>query len=129
VYGATGTIDVTEINPLLGELEGSGSGTASGGTLSGTFTCTDLGNGQGTLEAGSPRGAVGVAMASGSGTVTAPIGFGPFTFEGEIVGDAMTGSFDFTNPSGGKGVAALARKLSPVVSESWGGVKEHYTDR
>lgn len=129
-YTATGTIDVSQINPILGVLAGSGSGTVSGSVLTGTFSATDLGTGQGTLSpTRANRGPGGSASGSGSGTVTAPLNFGPFTFSGDIVGDVMTGGFDFTNPSGGKGVAALVRQTTPVETSTWSRLKERFVDR
>lgn len=126
-YTATGTIDVSQINPLLGVLKGSGSGTATGSVLTGTFSATDLGTGQGMLS--TSASGRGVASGSGTGTVTAPLDFGPFTFAGDVVGDIMVGSFEFTNPGAGKGVAALSRQTTPVETSTWSRVKDRFGDR
>ncbi len=123
-FTATGEIDVGSIDLTLGILPGSASGTLAGAVLSGTFTCTNLGNGTFTLtDVG------GSVDASGSGTVTAPLNFGAFTFTGTIVGNTMDGTFDFTSPTGGAGTATLIRTSTPVDESTWGEVKALYRDR
>ena len=123
---ASGTIDVTAIAPFLGVLPGSAQATLSGNTISGQFACTDLGNGSFTLTEIPPgRGTAQIASATGSGTVTAPLSFGPFTFTGSVTDGTLGGSFDFTNPGGGKGVAAMT-KSTAVRRASWGAMKSAY---
>ena len=132
-YTATGTIDVGQIDPSLGVLNGTASGTVSGTTLTGTFDCTNLGNGSFTLTDAPPAntasGLVGIGS-SGSGTVGAPLSFGGFTFTGTIdaLAGAMTGTFDFTSPTGGAGTASLARTTTPVRETTWGAIKATYSD-
>jgi hypothetical protein len=121
---ANGTIDVTSISPTLGTLSGSATGTSTASPLSGTFTCTNLGSG--TVAIMAPPGFGDLATASGSGTVGSPLDFGPFTFSGTVVADGMVGGFDFTNPGGGKGIAALVKIVDPVAPTTWSAVKSKY---
>jgi hypothetical protein len=96
---ATGTIDLRSLG--LGNQPGTGSGTISGGTLNFTFSAAMVGSGQGSLTGNA---------ASGSGTVTGPLNFGAFTFQGTATDDTINGTFDFTSPTGGNGVVTLTRQ-------------------
>ncbi|MCB1182902.1 hypothetical protein KDM41_05675 [bacterium] len=125
-YAATGTIDVSQISAPLGVLAGGATGTDNGSTLEVAFGCTNLGNGTVTLT---PTGQPGEATASGAGTVTAPLWFGAFTLTGTASGNELTGSFDFTSPGGGKGIASLTKASVGVESASWGSVKAAYSGR
>lgn len=97
---ASGVIGLQEF--ALGDKSGSGSGTISGPTLSFTFTSDAFGSGSGTLDAG--------GCGSGTGTVTGTLEFGAFTFAGSANPTTISGTFDFTSPSGGKGVASLTKQ-------------------
>jgi hypothetical protein len=123
-YFATGTIDVSAINPTLGILSGTANATGTESMLSGTFSCPNLGSG--TVQIVAPLGFGDYAMASGSGTVGAPLSFGPFTFAGDVITGIMVGGFDFTNPSGGKGIAALTQIPDAVAPATWSEVKAKY---
>ena len=125
-YAATGTIDVTEIDGVLGVLNGGGTGIDNGSTLTGDFTCTNLGNGSVTLTPVDSGTSAKNANATGFGTVTAPLNFGAFTLTGTAMDTEITGSFDFTNPGGGKGVAQMTKTSVPVTVKSWGEVKAGY---
>jgi len=131
-YTATGTIDVGSINSTLGVLLGTALGTSTATTIDGTFNVANLGNGTVTITAAAPAtfsGAqVGAATASGGGTVGAPLSFGPFTFTGTVTGQALSGTFDFTNPGGGAGKASLSKTTTPVRETSWGRVKAGYRE-
>ena len=67
------------------------------------------------------------AQGSGSGNAD-PLGFGPFTFTGSVTDTTMQGTFDFTNPGGGKGVATMTKVPTPIEPTSWGRVKKTYDD-
>jgi hypothetical protein len=126
-YGANGNIDLNSINPALGVLSGSASGTESAGAISGTFNCTNLGSGNFDITE-NVTALLQTANASGSGTVGAPLSFGPFTFTGEITDFAMAGTFDFTNPGGGAGVASLIKIIDDVEPSTWTQVKSKYAE-
>ena len=119
---ATGDIDITEINPGLGVLSGSATGTGDGDVLNGSFNCTSLGTGSGTLTSTALRG----ASAAGSGSVTAPLNFGPFLFTGWVDGDHMGGTFSFLNPGSGAGNATLTRTTTPAEANTWSDIKALY---
>lgn len=102
-YTATGTIDVSQIDPVLGTLSGTATGTIVGNTMTFSFNATNLGTGSGTFTDGS---------ASGTGTVTAPLSFGAFEFAGTITAGQISGTFNFTSPTGGNGVASLNRSVA-----------------
>jgi hypothetical protein len=97
---ATGTIGLQDLG--LGDETGTGFGTVLGQTLSFSFASATVGAGTGTLDAGGPG--------SGSGSVTAPLSFGAFTFAGTANSTTITGTFDFTSPSGGEGEATLTKQ-------------------
>ncbi len=115
-YSATGTIDVSEIDPILGTLSGTASGTITGNTMSFDFGATDLGTGSGAFTDGT---------ASGSGTVTAPLNFGAFEFSGTASTGMISGTFDFLSPTGGNGVATLTRVVATDAT-TWSEVKSSY---
>jgi hypothetical protein len=115
-YSATGSIDISEIDLLLGQLNGTATGTISGNTMSFSFSATNLGTGTGTFTDGG---------ATGTGTVTAPLGFGAFEFSGTVTGGQMDGTFNFTSPTGGNGVASLSRSVAGDEA-NWTEIKASY---
>ncbi len=128
-YVATGTIDISNISPALGVLSGGATGVENGGSLDVTFNCTELGNGSVVLSPVKSAGGAMSATGSGSGTVTGSLNFGPFLLTGTASDSEITGSFDFTNPGAGKGVAQMTKTSVDVENESWGSVKAKYRDR
>jgi len=116
-WSGTGSIDVSAIDPFLGVLSGTASGTVTDGELTFTFSCADLGNGGGTLADGT---------AAGAGTVTAPLSFGDFTFTGTAEASVIHGIFDFTSPSGGAGWVHLTQEVGNDAV-SWSEVKTRYS--
>jgi len=99
---ATGTIGLSSFG--LGSITGTGTGTIDDNAITFTFIGGALGNGTGTISGSS---------ASGSGTIGGTLGFGPFTFTGEVKATEITGNFVFTNPGGGKGTVTLTKELVP----------------
>ncbi len=128
-YAATGTIDVTSISPALGVLTGGAIGLDSGASLDVTFNCTELGNGTVVLTPVKSANGIMSASGSGSGNVTGALNFGPFTMNGSASDTDLSGSFDFTSPGGGKGVAEMTKTSVAVEPASWGSVKAKYRDR
>ena len=124
-YAANGTIDVTGISGMLGVLGGGATGVDNGVTLDVQFDCTDLGGGTVVLT---PDGGGG-ATAAGSGNVMSPLNFGPFTLTGTASDTEIVGSFDFTSPGGGKGIAQFTKVSLPVEEQAWGSVKAAYYGR
>lgn len=119
-YTATGSIDMSAFSWAgLGVETGAATGNAPLSTLEFNFLDDDgqIGFGAGTIDGNS---------ATGSGTVTAPLDFGTFTFEGTIQGDVMWGIFDF--PGGGEGKAMLWN-TTPTDDTSMSAVKSAYGDR
>ncbi len=113
-WNATGSIDLTSIGwPGIGVMTGSASGTLSGNTLTFTFSADSVGDGEGTLVDGN---------GSGTGSVTAPMSFGAFTFTGTVTASEITGTFDFTSPSGGEGNVSLTRAVA-YEDASWSELK------
>ena len=112
-YDATGTIDLTSINPVWGVRSGTATGTLAGDELTFTFTADMVGNGSGTLNG---------ADGTGSGTVTGFMEFGGFTFAGTVASGSITGTFDFTSPSGGAGNVTLSPAV-PAERATMSGVK------
>jgi len=96
---ATGSINLGEIG--LGEETGSGSGTVSAQTLTFDFSAATVGSGMGTLSAADNTG-------SGSGSVTY-LDFGAFTFTGSVSPTTISGTFDFTSPTGGEGTISATK--------------------
>ena len=96
---ANGTIGLQSLG--LGEETGTGTGTVDGDTLNFTFEADTVGNGEGFVsdDAG-----------SGMGTVLGVLNFGDFTFMGTVSETMIDGTFEFTAPSGGRGVATLTRQ-------------------
>lgn len=115
-YDAVGTIDVSEISPILGELTGTATGTIDGNTMDFNFECTDLGTGSGSFTD---------QLVTGAGVVGAPLNFGGFEFSGSVISGVMDGTFDFTDPSGGNGTASLSRTVG-VEDPSWSEIKADY---
>ena len=60
-------------------------------------------------------------------TVTSPLNFGDFTFDGTLSGQMICGTFDFTSPTGGAGRASMT-KQSATEPATWGNVKALYRD-
>jgi len=111
---ASGTIDLTDISGALGIQAGTGLGTLNGGVLEFTFEAEMVGSGSGTLAPADaladPRGAsLGTSNGSGSGSVTAPLSFGAFTFTGTAGLTTISGTFDFTSKTGGAGNVSLTK--------------------
>ncbi len=120
VISANGTIDLTSVGwPGVGVEQGTASGVIIPNgrtTLVFDFSATNVGIGSG--------GIVG-SDASGMGTVVPPMDFGDFDFEANVTDLSMQGTFAFTAPGSGHGIASLT-KTSPVEPTSWGRVKERY---
>jgi hypothetical protein len=96
---ATGVIGLQALG--LGDEEGTATGTISGDTLTFTFEAATVGTGEGTFSGG---------MGSGMGSVMGMLNFGDFTFEGTVTETTIDGTFQFTAPSGGSGVATLTKQ-------------------
>ena len=97
---ASGEIGLESLG--LGKETGSGTGTVSGDMLNFTFTADTVGAGTGSLNAG--------GAGSGGGTVTGVLNFGAFTYTGTVTESEISGTFNFTSPTGGNGVASLTRQ-------------------
>lgn len=97
---ATGVIGLESLS--LGKETGSGTGTVSGETLNFTFSADTVGTGSGSLDAG--------REGSGSGSVTGVLNFGAFTYTGTVTESEISGTFNFTSPTGGNGVASLTKQ-------------------
>jgi hypothetical protein len=97
---ATGVIGLGVLG--LGDESGSGSGTESGQTLDFAFSAATVGSGSGSLST--------AGTGSGTGTVTGTLNYGAFTFTGTVTASAIDGTFDFTSPTGGNGVARLTKQ-------------------
>jgi len=116
-WSAVGTIDLTNIGmPGVGVMTGTAVGTLSGNTLTFTFDAVDVGAGSGSLTDGAGQG---------SGSVTAPLSFGAFTFTGSVTSSSITGAFDFTSPTGGAGEVAMTRAVSATPT-SWSALKSSW---
>jgi len=125
-YFATGSIDVSEIDADLGTLNGTANGSSDGALISGTFDCANLGSGTASIGGAFKVGGKVQATGSGSGSVGAPLLFGPFVFTGTVAEGVMWGVFDFTNPGGGEGKAVLTNDALPNAQRTWGGLKAEY---
>lgn len=125
-YFATGSIDVTEIDAGLGTLNGNASGTYDGAVLTGSFNCTNLGSGTASIGGAFKTEGKIQAGGSGSGSVGAPLFFGPFEFSGTVAEGVIWGTFDFTNPTGGEGKAVLRNDALPTARRNWGSLKSEY---
>lgn len=128
-YVANGTIDVSSIGSALGVLNGTATGLDSGASLDVTFDCTELGNGSVVLMPVKSASGTLNATGSGTGNVTGILNFGPFTLTGTASDTDITGSFEFTSPGGGKGIAQMTKSSVAVENKSWGSVKAKYRDR
>jgi hypothetical protein len=117
-YTASGTIDFTYFGMglLSGSAEGNITSAFADHVMEFTFEAAMIGNGSGTIN-----GNIG----SGGGTVTAPLNFGEFTFEGVVVEGNIAGTFDFTSPTGGAGIASLTKQTATERS-TWGDIKALY---
>jgi len=96
---ATGVIGLQSLG--LGDETGTATGTIDGDSLTFTFEADTVGSGEGSVAGG---------MASGMGTVLGILDFGDFTFEGTAGETTIDGTFEFTAPSGGSGVATLTKQ-------------------
>jgi hypothetical protein len=96
-FGGTGTIDLSSI--ALGSQSGTATGTISGSTVTFTFTSAGIGSGTGTLAANA---------GSGTGNITA-LNFGAFTFTGTATSTTISGTFQFTSPTGGNGTISVTK--------------------
>jgi hypothetical protein len=96
---ATGTIGLQSLG--LGDEPGTATGTVDGNAISFTFNADTVGSGEGSVA-----GTTG----SGMGSVLGALNFGDFTFEGTAEGTTIDGTFDFTSPTGGNGVATLTKQ-------------------
>lgn len=110
-YDATGVIDLRSLG--LGDEPGTLTGQANGDLLTFDFQAATVGTGSGTLNGDAGQG---------TGTVTAPLNFGDFTFIGTATDSQIDGTFDFTSPSGGAGVVHLTKTVS-VQDRTWGAIK------
>jgi hypothetical protein len=116
VFSENGTLDVTitQSSPDLSasgtfgpgtlggsDINGTGTGTLSGDTITFTFDAPGMGSGNGTVT--------GNAI-SGSGNLgpTSVFPFGDFTFDGTIDGNTINGTFEFT--AGGMGTATVTKQ-------------------
>jgi hypothetical protein len=97
---ATGVIGLASIG--LGNETGTATGTVSGNTVTFTFASSTVGTGSGTLSADGTGG--------GTGAVTGALNFGAFTYSGSASGAGISGTFEFTSPTGGNGIASLTKQ-------------------
>ena len=103
----------------MGVREGGGAGgivSARAETLEFTFDGDGVGNGIGNV--------VGNAC-SGTGTVTSPLEYGGFTFQGTVTNLGAEGRFFFLSPTGGAGRVTMTN-TTPVESTTWGTIKAGY---
>jgi hypothetical protein len=96
---ATGVIGLQALG--LGDEQGVATGMIDGDTLTFTFEAASVGDGEGTFSGG---------IGSGLGSVMGVLNFGDFTFEGTANETTIDGTFEFTSPSGGSGVATLTKQ-------------------
>ena len=96
-FGGTGTIDLSSLG--LGSQNGTATGTISGNTVTFNFTAAGIGSGSGILN---------TTVASGSGSITA-LNFGSFGFTGTASSTQITGTFQFTSPTGGNGTITVTK--------------------
>ena len=113
-FDATGVIDMSPFG--MGDVSGTATGQSSGDVLTFDFSAALVGNGSGTLNG---------SDGEGTGTVTSPLDFGAFTFEGSASDAGIDGAFDFTSPTGGAGVVELTKSVS-VQYQSWGALKADF---
>lgn len=98
-FEASGTIGLQQLR--LSDETGTATGTISGNRLSFIFSSGTVGSGSGTITGND---------AQGSGTVTGVLNFGEFTFSGTATNNQLSGTFEFTSPTGGWGVASLTKQ-------------------
>jgi hypothetical protein len=96
---ATGTIGLASLG--IGNQSGTGTGTVTGSTLNFTFSANAVGTGSGSVTNGA---------GSGTGTVTGVLNLGGFTYAGTANANTISGTFQFTSPTGGNGVASLTKQ-------------------
>ena len=109
----TGTCSIGLTPFGMEDKTGSGSGTVAGNTLQFTFHADEVSDGSGTITN---------AVLAGVGEIIAPLSYGDYDYEGSIVGDTISITFDFLSPTGGEGVITLTRAV-PNETASWGEVK------
>jgi hypothetical protein len=119
VYTGTGQIGLQSLG--LGVESGSAAGNVVGDALVFSFISNTVGSGAGSVDANT-------GAAAGAGSVAPPLNYGAFIFQGAVTGDAMSGMFDFTSPTGGAGVASLTRTGTAVENADWSNVKGLYRD-
>jgi hypothetical protein len=85
----------------LGNETGTATGIISGNKLSFNFNSSTVGSGSGTITGN---------KAQGSGSVTGLLNFGDFNFSGTVTDNELGGTFEFTSPTGGWGVASLTKE-------------------
>ncbi len=112
-WSANGTIDFTNVGMGVGIVPLTISGTLVGNVLSYDFDTGPLGSGSATLTG---------TVNAGAGTVGEPMFFGDFDMGGTASGSAISGTFDFTSPTGGEGTMILTRIVSAETA-SWSDVK------
>ncbi len=95
----TGVIDLSALG--LGNQTGTASGTITGNTITFSFNAANVGSGSGTLVGNN---------GSGTGTVVAPLNFGAFTFSGTASNTVISGTFNFTSPTGGHGTINMTKQ-------------------
>lgn len=101
---ANGVIGLQSLG--LGNETGTGDGTVAGDTLSFNFSASTVGSGSGTLKLTSAANGDG----SGSGSVTGTLNFGAFNFTGTANATTISGTFQFTSPTGGNGDVDLTKQ-------------------
>jgi hypothetical protein len=112
-WTANGTIDFTDVGMGVGIVPLSATGTLVGNTLTYDFDTGPLGSGSATL--------IGTVHA-GTGTAVDPIPFGDFDMGGTASSSEISGTFDFTSPTGGEGTMILTRTVAAETA-SWSDVK------
>lgn len=95
----TGIIDLSALG--LGNQTGTASGTIAGDTITFSFNAANVGSGSGTLVGNN---------GSGVGTIVAPLNFGAFTFSGTASETLISGTFNFTSPTGGHGTINMTKQ-------------------
>jgi hypothetical protein len=113
-YTATGTIDLSEVGYGLGVQTGTATGDAVGEVITFEFTGDQVGSGVGSING---------ATASGEGTVTSPMNFGGFGFDGTIADGVLWGTFEYDAGGAGK---AMLWNTTPTAETSVSAVKANY---
>ena len=98
-FSGTGTIDLTALG--IGIQSGTASGTISGNNITFTFNAAGVGSGTGSLTG---------TGGSGSGVVAGALNFGAFNFTGTASDILISGTFNFTSPTGGNGTIIVNKQ-------------------